>query len=120
MAVNSRKARTMNTLHYPCAYVIATCADASINIKQYIDKVYTLEHTLHILGDEFLRMWDVSTWEVLSSTFELVLNRNLRRKPRGCSHVTWIRNDMDIMKNVDTKHCSVCRPAGHNRSKCPY
>ncbi|KAK5825028.1 hypothetical protein PVK06_019830 [Gossypium arboreum] len=54
------------------------------------------------------------------STFELVLDRNLNRKPKGHSHVIRIRNDMDIRETVDIKHCGVCKLTSHNQKKYPH
>ncbi|KAK5775369.1 hypothetical protein PVK06_043253 [Gossypium arboreum] len=61
--------RRFQTFWYPCAHVITACVDASIYVKQYIDKVYTLKCTLRIWGNEFPTLQDVSTWEVSLLTF---------------------------------------------------
>ncbi|PPD73550.1 hypothetical protein GOBAR_DD29523 [Gossypium barbadense] len=37
--------RRFQTLHYPCAHVVAACAKVSLNVAQFIDEVYTLERT---------------------------------------------------------------------------
>ncbi|PPE02556.1 hypothetical protein GOBAR_DD00381 [Gossypium barbadense] len=93
MAANSRKARTMNV------------------------QLYSRHYEMFRVIETFPTMRDVLTWEVLSPTFELVLDRNLHRKPRGHPHITRIRTDMNIRERVDTKYCGVCRSASHNRSK---
>ncbi|PPR85764.1 hypothetical protein GOBAR_AA34938 [Gossypium barbadense] len=41
--------RRFQTLHYPCAHVVAACAKVLLNVDQFIDEVYTLEHTLRSL-----------------------------------------------------------------------
>lgn len=40
--------RRFQTLHYPCAHVVAACTKVSLNVDQFIDEVYTLERTLHV------------------------------------------------------------------------
>ncbi|KAK5840374.1 hypothetical protein PVK06_009271 [Gossypium arboreum] len=40
--------------------------------KQFIDEVYTLEHTLHVWENEFPVLPDLFTWEVPPMTFEFV------------------------------------------------
>ncbi|PPS05008.1 hypothetical protein GOBAR_AA15659 [Gossypium barbadense] len=40
--------RRFQTLHYPCAHVVAACAKVSLNVEQFIDEVYTFEHTLRV------------------------------------------------------------------------
>ncbi|PPR85181.1 hypothetical protein GOBAR_AA35506 [Gossypium barbadense] len=89
--------RRFQTLHYPCAHVVAACAKKN----------------------ESPVLPDLSTWEVPPTTFELVPNRGLRRNPRGRPQSSRIRNEMDIREKFDGKRCGLCRLAGHNRSKCP-
>ncbi|PPD81960.1 hypothetical protein GOBAR_DD21117 [Gossypium barbadense] len=38
--------RRFQTLHYPCPHVMAACAKVLLNVEQFVDDVYTLEHTL--------------------------------------------------------------------------
>ncbi|KAL1061923.1 hypothetical protein V6Z11_D13G046100 [Gossypium hirsutum] len=75
--------RRFETLHYPCAHVVAACAKVNVNVEQYVDDVYTLERTLRVWENEFPVLPDLSTWEVPLTTFELHPDRGLRRNPRG-------------------------------------
>ncbi|KAH1107927.1 hypothetical protein J1N35_011695 [Gossypium stocksii] len=104
------------TLWHSCAHIVVACADASIYVEQYIDEVYTLECTLCTKGNKFPTMLDVSIWEVSSPNFRLVLGVGLRRKPRGHSHVTRIRNVMDMRERADPECCSACRTIIYNQS----
>ncbi|KAK5824919.1 hypothetical protein PVK06_019708 [Gossypium arboreum] len=110
--------RRFQTLHYPCAHVVAACAKVSLNVDQFIDEVYTLERTLRVWENEFPVLPDLSTWEIPQTTFELIPNKGLRRNPRGRPQSSRIRNEMDIREKSDGKLCGVCRLAGHNRSNC--
>ncbi|PPE02675.1 hypothetical protein GOBAR_DD00234 [Gossypium barbadense] len=107
------------TLHYPCAHVVAACAKVGLNVEQFIDEVYTIERTLRVWENEFPVLSDLSTWEVPPTTFELVPDKRLRRNPKGCSQSSRIHNEMDIKEKSDWKLCDLCRLADHNRSKCP-
>ncbi|XP_040964590.1 uncharacterized protein [Gossypium hirsutum] len=111
--------KTFETLHYPCAHVMAACAKVNLNVEQYFDDVYTLERTLHVWENEFPVLPDLSTWEVPSTTFELLPDRGLRRNPRGRSQSTKIRNEMDIREKSGDKRCGLCRLSGHSQNKCP-
>ncbi|PPD75858.1 hypothetical protein GOBAR_DD27220 [Gossypium barbadense] len=75
--------RRFETLHYPCAHVVATCAKFNVNVEQYVHDVYTLERTLRVRENEFPVLLDLSTWEVPLTTFELLSDRGLRRNPIG-------------------------------------
>ncbi|PPD95748.1 hypothetical protein GOBAR_DD07227 [Gossypium barbadense] len=75
--------RKFETLHYPCAHVVAACAKVNIAAEQYVDDVYTLERTLRVWENEFPVLPDLSTWEVPRITFELLPDAGLRRNPRG-------------------------------------
>ncbi|KAK5792550.1 hypothetical protein PVK06_033665 [Gossypium arboreum] len=75
--------RRFQTLHYPCAHVVAACAKVSLNVEHFIDEVYTLAHTLRVWENEFPMLPDLSTWEVPPTTFELVPDKGLRRNPKG-------------------------------------
>ncbi|KAK5776685.1 hypothetical protein PVK06_044646 [Gossypium arboreum] len=111
--------RRFQTLHYPCAHVVAACAKVNLNVEQFVDDVYTLERTLRVWENEFPVLPDLSTWEVPPTTFKLVPDRGLCRNPRGHPQSSKIRNEMDIREKSDGKRCGLCRLAGHNRSKCP-
>ncbi|XP_017637631.1 uncharacterized protein LOC108479494 [Gossypium arboreum] len=111
--------RRFQTLHYPCAHVMAACAKVNLNVEQFVDDVYTLERMLRVWENEFPVLPDLSTWEVLPSTFELVPDRGLRRSPRGRPQSFKIHNEMDIREKSDGKRCGLYRLAGHNRRKCP-
>ncbi|PPD78250.1 hypothetical protein GOBAR_DD24828 [Gossypium barbadense] len=69
--------RRFETLHYPCAHVMAACAKVNLNVEKFVDDVYTLDRTLRVWENEFRILPDLSTWEVPSTTFELVPNRGL-------------------------------------------
>ncbi|KAK5773201.1 hypothetical protein PVK06_049506 [Gossypium arboreum] len=111
--------RKFQTLHYPCAHIVAACAKVSLNVDQFIDEVYTLERTLRVWENEFPVLPDLSTWEVPRMNFELIPDKGLRRNPKGRPQSSRIRNKMDIREKSDGKLCGLCRVAGHNRSKCP-
>ncbi|PPD76335.1 hypothetical protein GOBAR_DD26730 [Gossypium barbadense] len=68
----------------------------------------------------FLVLPNLSTWEVPPTTFELILDRGLRRNPSGRPQSSRIRNEMDIRKKSDGKRCGLCRLSGHSRNKCPH
>ena len=57
---------------------MAACAKVSLNVEQFIDDVYTLEHTLRVWENEFPVLPDVSTWEMPPITFELLPDTGLR------------------------------------------
>ncbi|XP_052876310.1 uncharacterized protein LOC108462316 [Gossypium arboreum] len=101
--------RRFQTLPYPYAHVVAACAKVSLNVDQFIDEVYTLERTLRVWENEFPVLPDLSTWEVPPTTFELVLDKGLRRNPKGRPQSSRIRNEMDIREKSDGKLCGVCR-----------
>ncbi|KAH1107050.1 hypothetical protein J1N35_010818 [Gossypium stocksii] len=88
--------RRFQTLHYPCAHVVATCAKVNLNVEQFVNDVYTLNRTLRVWKNEFPVLPNLSTWEVPPTTFELVPDRGLRRNSRGHRQSTRIHNEMDI------------------------
>ncbi|KAH1130652.1 hypothetical protein J1N35_002030 [Gossypium stocksii] len=53
------------------------------DVEQLIDEVYTLQRTLHIWGNEFPIMSDVSNLKVSSLVFEMLSNHSLCRHPKG-------------------------------------
>ncbi|PPR93870.1 hypothetical protein GOBAR_AA26801 [Gossypium barbadense] len=106
------------TLHYPCAHVMAASTKVSLHFEKFIDEVYTLKCTLRVWENEFHVLLDLSTWEVPLTTLELVPDKGLRRNPKGHPQSSKIHNEMDIREKSDKKLCGVCRLAGHNRSKC--
>ncbi|XP_017613468.2 uncharacterized protein LOC108458563 [Gossypium arboreum] len=91
--------RRFQTLHYPCAHVVATCVKVSLNVDQFINEVYTLERTLRVWENEFPVLPDLSTWEVPQMTFELIPDKGLRRNPRGRPQSLRIRNEMELERN---------------------
>ncbi|KAH1131567.1 hypothetical protein J1N35_002945 [Gossypium stocksii] len=96
------------TLRYLYVHVHATCAKANLNVEQFIDKIYTLQRTLRIWGNEFPVMPDVSNWKVPSPAFEMVPDRSLRRHLKGQPQSTRIRNDVDVRETGEPKLCTVC------------
>ncbi|XP_016667277.1 uncharacterized protein [Gossypium hirsutum] len=76
--------KRFQTLRYPYAHVVVACSKVSLNVEQFIDKVYTLERKLCVWENEFPVLPDLSTWEVPPTTFELVPDKGLRRNPKGC------------------------------------
>ncbi|PPD79443.1 hypothetical protein GOBAR_DD23623 [Gossypium barbadense] len=125
MDANAQKVRRyycgkFQTLWYPCLHVVAAFTHVLINIEKYIDKMYTLEHILHIWGNEFPTLHDMSTWEVPPLTFELVSDMGLRRKPKCRPRVTKIHGEIDLREKTDPKRYSLCRIVGHNQGKCPH
>ncbi|PPE00050.1 hypothetical protein GOBAR_DD02942 [Gossypium barbadense] len=108
------------TLRYPCAHVHAACVRANLNVEQFIDEIYTLQHALRLWGNEFPVMSDVSNWKVPPPAFEMVPGRSLRRHPKGRPQSSRIRNDMDVRETGEPKLCNVCRISGHNRSTCQH
>ncbi|XP_052481136.1 uncharacterized protein LOC128035436 [Gossypium raimondii] len=111
--------RRFETLHYPCAHVVAACAKVNVNVEQYVDDVYNLERTLRVWENEFPVLPDLSTWEVPLMTFELLPDRGLRRNPRDRPQSSRIHNEIDIREKSDGKRCGICRLSGHSRNKCP-
>ncbi|PPR91099.1 hypothetical protein GOBAR_AA29572 [Gossypium barbadense] len=75
--------------------------------------------TLLIIENEFPVLPDLSTWEVPSTTFELVPDKGLRRNPKGRPQSSRIRNEMDIREKFDGKLYGVYKLPSHNRNKCP-
>ncbi|PPE00666.1 hypothetical protein GOBAR_DD02329 [Gossypium barbadense] len=118
-SVGKCECRRFETLHHPCAHVMAACAKVNLDAEQYADDVYTLERTLRVWENEFSVLPDLSTWEVPPMTFEFLLDRGLRRNPMSCPQSSRICNEMDIREKSDGKRCGVCRLSGHSRNKCP-
>ncbi|PPS18407.1 hypothetical protein GOBAR_AA02172 [Gossypium barbadense] len=110
--------RRFQTLHYPCVYVVATCTKVLLNVKRFENDVYTFKCTLCVWENEFPVLYDLSTWEVPSMTFELVPNKRLHRNPKGRLQSSRIHNEMDIREKSYDKCCGLCRFAGNNQRKC--
>ncbi|KAK5771007.1 hypothetical protein PVK06_047176 [Gossypium arboreum] len=70
--------KRFQTLHYPCAHVMAGCAKVNLNVEQFVDNVYTLECTL--------RVWN----------------------PRGRLQLSRIGNEMDIRDKNNRKRSGLC------------
>ena len=100
-------------------HVVAACAKVNLNVKQFVDDVYTLELTLRVWKNEFPVLPDLFTWEVLPTNFELVPDRGLRRNLKGRPQSSRIRNEIEIREKSERSRCGLCRLPGHNRSKCP-
>ncbi|XP_017635894.1 uncharacterized protein LOC108477940 [Gossypium arboreum] len=110
----------LQTLQYPYVHAHSAYTRANLDIKQLINEVYTLQCTLHIWGNEFPIMLDVSNLEVSVLAFEMLSNHSLYRHPKGRPQSTRIQNDMDVREKCKPKQCIVCRTSNHNRSTCPY
>ncbi|KAK5783659.1 hypothetical protein PVK06_038172 [Gossypium arboreum] len=93
--------RRFQTLHYPCAHVVVACAKVSLNVEQFIDKVYTFERTLRVWENEFPVLPNLSSWEVPPTTFELVPDKRLRRNPKGRPQLSRIHNEIDIKEKSE-------------------
>ncbi|KAH1083198.1 hypothetical protein J1N35_022959 [Gossypium stocksii] len=59
-------------------------------------------------------MKDVSNWEVSLLAFKMLLDRHLRRHPKGRPQSTRIINNMDIREMGEPKQYIVCQTCGHN------
>ncbi len=99
---------------------MAACAKVGLNVEQFINEVYTMERTLRVWENEYPVLPDLSTWEVPPTTFELVLDKRLRRNPKGRPQSSRINNEMDIREKSDSKCCVICKLSGHSRNKCPH
>ncbi|XP_016747119.1 uncharacterized protein [Gossypium hirsutum] len=75
--------RRFQTLHYPCAHVVASCAKVSLNVEKFVNDVYRLEQMLRVWENEFPVLPDLSTWEVALTTYKLVPDRELCRNLKG-------------------------------------
>ncbi|PPS13910.1 hypothetical protein GOBAR_AA06668 [Gossypium barbadense] len=123
MVANRRMARSMNveiySRHLETLRVMdnIACAKVNLNVKQFVDDVYTLERTLRVWKNEFPVLPDLFTWEVLPTNFELVPDRGLRRNPKGCPQSSKICNEIDIREKSERSRCGLCRLPGHNRNK---
>ncbi|XP_012483110.1 uncharacterized protein LOC105797728 [Gossypium raimondii] len=106
-------------VYYSCAHVVAVCAKVNLDVEQYVDDVYTLEHTLCVWDNEFPVLPNLSTWEVPPTNFELLSDRGLRKNPRGRPQSSRIHNEKDIREKSDGKRCGIYRLSGHSRNKCP-
>lgn len=114
------KCGKFQSIRYMCVHVHLACATTNWNVKQFIDKVYTLQRTLHIWGNEFPVIPDVSNWEVPPPAFEMLPDHCLRRCPKGLQHMMRIRGDMDVKQMGKPKHYGVYWTSDHNRSTCPH
>ncbi|XP_012458292.1 uncharacterized protein LOC105779086 [Gossypium raimondii] len=106
--------RRVQTFHYLCAHFVALCAKVLLNVEQFIDNVYTLERMLPVWENKFPVLPDLSTWEVPPTNFEIVLDKGLRRNPKGRPQSSRIHNEMDIREKSDGKRCGLCRLVGRN------
>ncbi|PPR81737.1 hypothetical protein GOBAR_AA38973 [Gossypium barbadense] len=73
-----------DALRYPCAYVIAACQNLRLNPMSYVDEVYKIEYMYNVWRHVFLPVPDKCKWPSVSlAPFKLLLDRDLRRKPKG-------------------------------------
>ncbi|PPS06464.1 hypothetical protein GOBAR_AA14180 [Gossypium barbadense] len=134
MAVNSRRAQTMNAKLYshdletfrvqeyigrrsglpPRSYAV-DLRNKRCECGMFQTLRYSCAH-----GNEFPVIPDVLNWEVPPPTFDMVSDHSLYRHPKDRPQSTRIQNDMDIKEMGEPKLCIVCRTSGHNRSTCPY
>ncbi|PPS16280.1 hypothetical protein GOBAR_AA04310 [Gossypium barbadense] len=96
------------------------CVSANLNVEQYIDDIYTLQHTLCIWENEFPVLLDVSNWEVSPPVFELQPDLGLHRVPKGRAHVIRIHDDVDVNETVKPKRCKLCSTTGNTWPHCTY
>ncbi|MFQ6656162.1 hypothetical protein Gotur_026388, partial [Gossypium turneri] len=86
-----------DALRYPCAHVIVACQNLRLDPMSYVDEVYKLENMYNVWRHVFPPVPDERKWSPVSLTpFKLLLDRELRRKPKGRPCSTRIRNNMNI------------------------
>ncbi|PPD96347.1 hypothetical protein GOBAR_DD06635 [Gossypium barbadense] len=81
------------------------CAKVPVNIKQFINEVYTVKRMLSVWENEFPILSDLFTWEVPPTTFEFVLDKGLHKNLKGHLQSYRIHNEMDIREKSDGKLC---------------
>ncbi|PPR93839.1 hypothetical protein GOBAR_AA26830 [Gossypium barbadense] len=92
MVANRRMARSMNAEVYSrCNETFRVTETTVVNPVYHLGPtelisevdVYTLEHMFRVWENGFPVLPDLSTWEVPPMTFDLVLDKGLRRNLKG-------------------------------------
>ncbi|KAK5802645.1 hypothetical protein PVK06_030256 [Gossypium arboreum] len=104
----------------PCM-VRKACQNLRLDPMSYVDDVYKLEYMYNMWRHIFPIVPDECKWPSVSlAPFKLLLDRELRRKPKGRPCSTRIRNNMDIRETTNQqKLCGWCRNPGHTSRSCP-
>ncbi|KAH1056549.1 hypothetical protein J1N35_034614 [Gossypium stocksii] len=104
-----------DALRYPCAHVITACQNLRIDPMSYVDEVYRIQTMYNVRRHVFPPVSDKRKWPPVSlAPFKLLLDRELRRKPKGRPCSTRIRTNMDIQKTANQpKLCRYYRNPGH-------
>ncbi|KAK5793488.1 hypothetical protein PVK06_034637 [Gossypium arboreum] len=73
-----------DTLRYPCAHAFAAYQNLRLDPMRYVDEVYKIENMYNVWRHVFPSVPDERKWSSVSlSPFKLLLDRDLRRKPKG-------------------------------------
>ncbi|PPD80448.1 hypothetical protein GOBAR_DD22621 [Gossypium barbadense] len=141
MAINSRKAQTMNVELYSRDLETFQVQDYIGRRSGLSPRSYTVDlrnkrceceifqtlryscahvHTACARGNKFPVIPNVSNWKVPTLTFEILPDCSLYRHPKSRPQSTRIRNDMGVRETGEFKLCTVCRTSDHNRSACPH
>lgn len=95
------------------------CASTNIDCVTYVGKVYKLRRTYNIWKSKFPHVLDESIWPPTSHvSFKLVLDINLRCKPKGQLNSIRIRGVMDIEWTDQPRLCSYYRNLRHITPTC--
>ncbi|KAH1046174.1 hypothetical protein J1N35_036958 [Gossypium stocksii] len=87
----------------------------------YVDEVYKIEYMYNMWRHVFPPIPDERKWPFVSlAPFKLLLDRELRRKPKGRPCSSRIHNNMDIRERTNQqKLCEWCRNPCHTTRSCP-
>ncbi|MFQ6667371.1 hypothetical protein Gotur_033416, partial [Gossypium turneri] len=86
-----------DALCYLCAHVIAACQNLCLDLMRYVDEVYKLENMYNVWRHVLPPVPDERKWSSISlAPFKLLLDRELRCKPKGRPCSTRICNNIDI------------------------